>query len=234
MGKLKRGNWSTYELERLRALYPKSTDEHVSRLLHRSVASVNRKAREIFGCDQTERSWTAGDDLRLREGYGVLTISVLCLVLGRPAHDVEARIDSFKGLVRAGKWTRTELGLLKRIYGSRFDEDLVVCFSRGLEDIRDTARSLHLSKDKGFLARSDVRSQSMPRWGENEIALLRDGYSRVTNLVLARQLGRSVASVANKANQLGLKKDSDVLREMGRRNVATRYEQSDDDSTQHL
>jgi hypothetical protein len=74
----------------------------------------------------------------------------------------------------------------------------------------------------------------MPRWGENEIALLRDGYSRVTNLVLARQLGRSVASVANKANQLGLKKDSDVLREMGRRNVATRYEQSDDDSTQHL
>jgi hypothetical protein len=110
MSKLKRGNWSTYELERLRALYPKSTDEHVSRLLHRSVASVNRKARDIFGCDQTERPWTAGDDLRLREGYGVLTISVLCLVLGRPAHDVEARIDSFKGLARAGKWTRTELG----------------------------------------------------------------------------------------------------------------------------
>lgn len=234
MGKLKRGNWSTYELERLRALYPKSTDEHVSRLLHRSVASVNRKAREIFGGDQTEGVWTAGDDLRLREGYGVLTLSVLCLVLGRSAYDVEARIDSFKAVVRTGKWTRSELGLLKRIYGSRFDEDLVVCFSRALEDIREMARGLQLSKDKGFLARSDVVSQSMPRWGEDEITLLREGYARVTNLALARELGRSVASVANKANQLGLKKDSDVLREMGRRNVATRYERPDDDSTQHL
>ncbi len=47
MGKLKRGNWSTHELERLRSLYPKSSEESVARLLRRSVPSVHRKARQI-------------------------------------------------------------------------------------------------------------------------------------------------------------------------------------------
>ena len=229
MGKLKRGNWSTHELERLRTLYPRSQEEHVARLLHRSVSSVSRKAREIFNSPQVERPWTAGDDLRLREAYGVLALVSLCLVLGRPVKDVEARIELFKGQLRSGKWSRMEMGLLKKIYGSRSDEDLVVCLSRDLHEIREVAGGLRLSKDKGFLARSDAHKQSMPRWGDSDIALLRQDYARATNLVLARRLDRSVASVANKANQLGLKKDADVLREMGRRNVATRYTRSTDE-----
>ena len=228
MGKLKRGNWSTHELERLRSLYPKSKEDHVARLLRRSVSSVSRKAREIFNAPQVERPWTSGDDLRLREGYGVLQLGPLCLVLGRPLHDVESRITAFRTQLRTGPWSRLELGLLKKIYGSRSDSDLVVCLSRGLDDILRVAEELKLSKDKGFLARSEQPRQSMPRWGEGEIAQLRRDYSQVTNLVLARRLNRSVASVANKANQLGLKKAPEVLREMGRRNVATRYSQSGD------
>ena len=57
MGKLKRGNWSTHELERLRSLYPRSKEEHVARLLHRSVSSVSRKAREIFSSPPVESPW---------------------------------------------------------------------------------------------------------------------------------------------------------------------------------
>lgn len=228
MSKLKRGNWSTHELERLRALYPRSKEENVARLLRRSVSSVNRKAREIFSSPQVERTWTAGDDLRLRQGYGVLAPGVLCLVLGRPSSDVEARIELFKGRLRSGKWSRMEFGLLKKIYGSRSDEDLVVCLSRALDDVREVAEALRLSKDKGFLACSETQKQSMPRWGADDMALLRADYAQLTNLELARRLNRSVASVANKANQLGLKKDAEVLREMGRRNVATRYERSID------
>jgi len=230
MGKLKRGNWSTHELERLRSLYPKSKEEHVARLLRRSVSSVSRKAREIFSAPQVARPWTAGDDLRLREGYGVLALGPLCLVLGRPLPDVESRVAVFRERVGTGAWSRTEIGLLKRIYGSRSDMDLVVCLSRGLEDIRRVAQDLRLSKDKGFLARSEQPRQSMPRWGDDDIAQLREDYARVSNLDLARRLNRSVASVANKANQLGLKKAPEVLREMGRQNVATRYSGSGDEA----
>ena len=151
-------------------------------------------------------------------------------MLGRPVKDVQARIEVCKRQLRAGKWSRMELGLLKKIYGSRSDGDLVVCLSRSLDEIRQVAGELRLSKDKGFMARSEACKQTMPRWGDGDVALLRQDYARATNLVLARRLDRSVASVANKANQLGLKKDAEVLREMGRRNVATRYHGSSEGS----
>jgi hypothetical protein len=39
-------------------------------------------------------------------------------------------------------------------------------------------------------------------------------------------LKRTVASVANKANQLGLKKTFEVLAKIGRTNVSARYEEA--------
>ena len=42
-------------------------------------------------------------------------------------------------------------------------------------------------------------------------------------LEIARELGRSVASIANKANQLGLRKSPALLARIGRANVAIRY-----------
>lgn len=226
MSNLKRGNWSTHELERLRALFPKSPAEHVARLLRRSVSSVERKAREIFRAPQVARPWSGDDEIRLREGFGVLDLEVLCLVLGRPRQDITGRIEDCRRELRTGAWSRVERNFLKRIYGSRSDEDLVVCTSRPLSEIQTIAEELCLSKDKGFLARRSDKRRPMPRWTTEDIALLRDDYPHQSNLDLARRLDRSVASVANKANQLGLRKAQDVLREMGRRNVATRYDQA--------
>lgn len=228
MTRLKRGNWSTHDLERLRFLYPKSREESVARLLRRSVSSVQRKAREIFATTVIPRMWTAGDDLRLREGFGILEFKALCLVLGRTAADVSARVHSLRTNVRTDwRWQRLELGLLKKLYGSRSDQDLVVCLSRSIGQIRAKAAELCLSKDKGFLAHTGDSTQPMPRWRPGEIRLLRDLYPTTLNLVLAQRLRRSVASVANKANQLGLKKAPAVLQEMGRRNVAARYRTTD-------
>ncbi len=225
---LKRGNWSTHDLVRLRALYPKSREERVARLLRRSVPSVHRKARKIFAASSTKREWSGGDDLSLREGFGVLEFNALCLVLGRSAADVSARIATMRTNLRVDcRWTRTEIGSLKRLYGSRSDEDLVVCLSRSVNQVRAKARELCLSKDKGFLAKVGDATQSMPRWCDEEIVLLRELYPTTSNLTLAQRLHRSVASVANKGNQLGLKKGSPVLQEMGRRNVSARYRSSD-------
>jgi hypothetical protein len=233
MTRLKRGNWSTHDLERLRTLYPRSREESVARLLRRSIPSVQRKAREIFATTVAPKEWTAGDDLRLREGFGILDFPSLCLVLGRTAADVSARVQLLRAWVRADRrWQRVEFALLKRLYGSRSDEDLVVCLSRPIEQIRARAADLCLSKDKGFLAHAGDATerlpQRMPRWNPREIRMLRDLYPTTLNLALAQRLRRSVASVANKANQLGLKKSPAVLREMGRRNVAARYRGSEE------
>lgn len=225
---LKRGNWSIHDLVRLRALYPKSREESVARLLRRSVPSVHRKARQIFAAISMGREWSGGDDLRLREGFGVLDFNALCLVLGRSAADVSARIATMRTNLRVDRrWTRVEIGLLKRLYGSRSDEDLVVCLSRSVHHVRAKAQELCLSKDKGFLAKVGDATQSMPRWRDEETVLLRQLYPTTSNLTLAQRFHRSVASVANKANQLGLKKGSSVLEEMGRRNVSARYRSSD-------
>ena len=56
---------------------------------------------------------------------------------------------------------------------------------------------------------------------------LRELYPDNDNLDIARRLGRSVASVANKANQLGLHKSAALLARIGRKNVAVRYTEND-------
>ena len=69
-------------------------------------------------------------------------------------------------------------------------------------------------------------AQKMPRWTAAEIQLLRQIYPGRENLDVARVLKRTVASVANKANQLGLKKTFEVLAKIGRTNVSARYEEA--------
>jgi hypothetical protein len=48
-------------------------------------------------------------------------------------------------------------------------------------------------------------------------------YPKTANLDLAQKLNRSVKSVVSKAHNLGLKKEIERLREMGRENVGMRY-----------
>ena len=101
------------------------------------------------------------------------------------------------------------------------------------DDIREMAGRLCLSKDKRFTKQrmgvKTERGMRMPRWTATEIARLRELYCGSDNLAVARELGRSVASVANKANQLGLRKDPQLLAQIGRKNVALRYLPVEDD-----
>ncbi len=224
----KRGNWSSQELERLKVLYPKCPEERCAALLKRSVGSVRRRAKEVFSRPPQRGDWTAEDDYQLRMSYGVLTPSALSLVLARPERDVRARARELRQEHRRGPWTPREISMLKQLYGSRADEDLEVCLSRSVRQIQKIATKFCLSKDTRFVASSpETTGQrvSMPRWTDEDERQLRSLYPDHENLDIARELGRSVASVANKASQLGLKKSRRVLREMGRKNVSIRYEQ---------
>lgn len=228
---LRRGNWSVTELERLRQLLPRRGVEAMAALLRRSVASVHRKAAEMLRVPARRGDWTASDDQLLRESFGALDLHLLSLALGRQPADVRRRADLLRTAVRRGPWTRAEDTLLKDLYGTRRDADLEVCLSRTTADIGAAARRLCLAKDKRFAAQSEpeaAAAQRMPRWTAAEVERLRAVYPDRENLEVARLLGRTVTSVANKANQLGLKKGPQVLTDIGRKNVGLRYGRGDD------
>lgn len=223
----KKGNWSSGELERLCVLYPKCPEDRVASMMNRSVESVRRRARELFERPVRRGAWSSDEDHQLRVSYGVLDLPALSLVLARTAPEVEQRIDYLRSIRRRDPWEQGELGLLKQLYGTRSDEDLEVCLSRSRSQIAEVAERLCLSKDKRFLARRPSSSRNgrsaMPRWTIEEERRLVAIYANRDNLEIARLLRRSVASVANKASQLGLRKSRRALREMGRRNVSARY-----------
>lgn len=220
----RRGNWSVHELERLRALYPRVAEPRLARLLGRSVQSVQRRARDMFARSVRRDEWTAAEERTLRQAYGVLPLRGIALVLARPVVEIRKHTAVLRGRCRQGAWSRREETLLKRFYGSRSDVDLEVCLSRSRADIAATAARLCLSKDKRFTApRRRAPVHAMPRWSLTDTALLRELYNDHDNLEIARRLGRTVTSVANKASQLGLRKSPSVLRRMGRCNVSVRY-----------
>ncbi len=234
---MRKGNWSSQELERLKLLYPQSGERHVASLLRRSAASVRRKTTEMFRRKNTRGDWIPKEEEQLRLSYGVLNLRALCLVLARSRRDVTERIRILRQK-RRGSWTRSEELLLKRIYPTRSDEDLEVCMSRSRGQIAKTAARLCLAKDKKFTAEAGSLAvalrTTMPRWAASEVVRLKELYSDSDNLEIARTLGRSVTSVANKASQMGLKKSRTVLAEIGRQNVSHRYSEGSIPSGNHL
>lgn len=62
-----------------------------------------------------------------------------------------------------------------------------------------------------------------PRWTKAQIEILRRLYRAHSNSVIAKAVGRSVASVVFKAHCLRLEKGIRRLREMGRENIERRW-----------
>ena len=227
---LRRGNWSVQELERLRLLLPHRGVAQTAALLRRSPDSVQRKALALLRTPMRHGPWTSREDEQLRRAWGALEPGLLGPLLGRPSGEVRRRAEELRRRLRGGPWTREEQRSLKKLYGTRRDEDLEVCLQRDRAEIQLVAKQLCLAKDKRFRANAQGAmlsvgsgSSSMPRWTADDVVRLRMLYPHHDNLTVARELGRTVTSVANKAYQLGIKKSSEVLADIGRANIAVRY-----------
>lgn len=239
---LRRGNWSVQELERLRQLLPARGVPTTAQLLRRSAESVERKAAELLRVPPRRGDWTASDDQVLQDAWGAVDARLLATMLGRSPQDVRKRATELRERPLAGPWTQPERLRLKRLYGTRADADLEVCLRRPAAEVRAMAQSLCLAKDKRFAAAvagagaaaaaGAVRAFAgrptrMPRWTAGEVDRLRAIYPDRDNLAVAQALGRTVTSVANKANQLGLRKSPLLLADIGRANVSLRYRPAD-------
>lgn len=225
----RRGRWSQAEQARLRQLYGLRDDAAIARELNRPVSSVRKMAEKLFKGKRRQGPWTATEVENLKRYLGATTPEVIAQILGRTVEEVSERILELGRVQRGGSWTREEMAEFKRIYGTRTDEAISRIFGRSVEDVRALAEEFALAKDKAFVRRvSGESSTRMPRWTTEELELLKREYPLQPNLKIARKLGRSVKSVVSKAHNLGLKKSSERLRQMGRENVSLRYVDEDE------
>ncbi len=220
----RRGRWSQAEQARLREVYGLKDDRVIARELNRPIASVRRMAEKLLPRAIKTGPWTAGEAQSLKRFLGASPPSKIARILGRPQEEVELRIRELGRVRIEHGWTREEVAEFKRLYGTRTDEDLSLIFGRSVEEVHRQAERHALAKDKAFVRKlRGEASTRMPRWGAEEIELLVRDYPLRPNLEIARELDRTVKSVVSKAHNLGLKKSSDRLREMGRENVSQRY-----------
>lgn len=220
----RRGRWSQAEQARLRELYGLKDDSVIARELNRPVASVRRMAEKMFASPPRTGPWTARELQQLKRYLGASPPETIARILGRPVEEVQQRIQELGRIRIDRRWTREEVAEFKKIYGTRTDADLSRIFGRSEEAIQRLAHEHALAKDKAFMRKLSGESATrMPRWGASEIELLKREYPTRPNLDIAQKLGRTVKSIVSKAHNLGLKKSSGRLREMGRENVSRRY-----------
>ena len=168
--------------------------------------------------------WSVREIGELKKYLGGTTLEVLSRIVSRSVEDLERKIEELRSRTGGGRWTQEEIAEFKRLYGTRTDQDLALIFERSVDAIRRLATRLCLAKDKAFLKKIVGPSASkMPRWNSGEVEKLVVLYPVAPNLEIAQKLNRSVKSVVSKAHNLGLKKEPDRLREMGRENVSLRY-----------
>ncbi len=224
----RRGRWSQAEIGRLRELYGLRDDETIAKEMCRPVESVQKMAEQIFATARRTGPWTAGEIERLKQYIGASAPDVIARVFGRPVEEVQFQISELARMNRTGTWSQDEVVAFKRLYGTRTQADLAIIFSRSEESVQRLSYKLCLAKDKAFVRKlQGTASTKMPRWSDAEIARLKELYSTSSNLEIAQDLDRSVKSVVSKAHNLGLKKSSDRLQEMGRQNVNLRYRRSE-------
>jgi hypothetical protein len=224
--RLRRGAWSAPELDDLRRTFGTQPALHIARRLRRTETGVRARAVVLFGHRLRGQTWSAADDARLRAGYGAVPDADLAVALRRSPAEVRARAARLRAQTTSRPWTAAEESLLKRVYGTRSSKALEVCLARPAADLEAAAARLCLRKDRRFLAGGGRRGRaaaSTPRWTPADIVRLRALYPTTDNLAVARMIGRSVPSVANKAYQLGLKKRRRWLRQTGRASAARRW-----------
>ncbi len=220
----KRGRWSEPELGHLREMYGLRSEAQIGRSLGRPVQAVREMAKRLFPGGERGGPWSLEEVERLKLYLGVSPENLIARIFGRPTEAVQRQIEVLDGQLAERDLVTEEIRRLKKLYGTRKDEDLARIFACTVGVIQTTAEKYRLAKDKAFVRKLKGHPATrMPRWSASELELLEQLYSVTANLEIARRLERSVKSVVSKAHHLGLRKNAERLREMGRQNVSRRY-----------
>lgn len=221
--------WSTADTEHLLENFGEKDHRVLAREIGCTADELHAEARRVYGARNVELKtgpWSAEELKSLKRYLGAVEVDLIARMIGRSTDSIESKlVELAANLKDEALETRAHVDF-KRLYGTRADEDLALIFERRLEVIRALAAELCLSKDKGFMRRRAGQGgrTKMPRWSAEELEQLREIYPTLSNLDIAKELGRSVKSIVSKAHSLRLKKDKARLRKMGQENVQLRHD----------
>lgn len=98
-----------------------------------------------------QRAWTATEDRRLRDEYGITPLADLARDMGRTASAVKQRARRI-GLSARAFWSPEEDAALRRIYPSKTAEECARWIGRSANAIHDRAHKLGLRKSREWIA----------------------------------------------------------------------------------
>jgi hypothetical protein len=221
----RRGAFSISEDGEISRKYGTMPLTRLAQTLNRNPTSVERRAQRLFQGTPVTGAWTKAETVTLTTMLGTATAEQIGTILRRAPADVRTATARLRSRTKRKKpLIDAELGEFKAVYSSRTDEDLCAMFGVTLEVIAEMAEQQCLQKDKAFLRTQGAASTKMPRWTKAEIERLTSIYSDSSNHEIAQRLKRSIKSIVSKAHSLGLKKNPERLRQMGRDNVSKRYQ----------
>lgn len=234
---LKRGNWSTEDLAKLKVCFGCCPLSQLARELRRTEEAVEQRAKQLLSGRRRAGRLSARDEARLRHMVGVAELGTMALVLARQEKEVLKVLRAWARTHRRGRFQPWEIRYLKERFASRPDWAVSLVLGRETSVIRRRAHELCLGKNRKvesvplpalekILVIQPQAPVRMPRWTDEETEALTFHYSHRPNLEIAQLLGRSIKSVIAKANELGLRKNHARLQDMGRENVRIRYKYS--------
>ncbi len=221
--RLRQGHpWLDQELADLREMYPCRTNRALELHFGRSWLSIRQKAQQL-GLkklkyeNRTCRPWSDLEIGLLRDLYpDTPQEEIAAQLVGRSFSAVQARVHIL-GLSRENFWTEEETALLRQLWPDRTLSELAGILKRAPRAIRSKARRLGLrrrpmvaadsgDKEEGIASRERKSKRPAPRpWSEEEVKCLKHMYPTSSPEKIAKNLDhRSVASIKNKACELGL------------------------------
>lgn len=139
--------------------------------------------------------WTIGEITFVEENFGSLSADEIAIILGRSVNGVR-RIITLSAISRNKKepWAESELEVLRTFYqqGAGLGEVMALLPHRTMQAIRHQASILGVT--------------GKASWNDRELRFLKKHYGTLPTQEIAARLGRSVSSVRNTVNKMGLTK----------------------------
>jgi len=152
--------------------------------------------------------WSNKEVTLLKKLFPKTNTRQLAEQLGRPLTAVRQKAYEMRlktGTYLNRYWSEEEIKSLKRLFPDNKTRDVADKLNHSAGAVSRLASRLGLKKSKGYL--KSIGQVSEPRrWSQKEVKLLKKlNYSR-SRQEIAEKLGRSTATVSQKALRLGLKK----------------------------
>lgn len=221
--------WTNSEIEYLEHAYGREQTSKIAQELNRTESAICSQARELRLPSAKRkvtlrgRRWTDAELQYLKEAYGRKPLSEIARELDRTGEAIRKRAQQLHlhhaldaKHVASRQWTDDEIQYIKDVYGRTPASEIAQKLDRTEASIRAKAFKLQLKRAP------EEKGLTRDRWTTAELEYLKSVYGLKPTSTIARELGRTEATVRNRAHRLKLK--SNWLRERDKREPWTQQE----------